>query len=387
MAALMHFEVSFGVWVLIGALGPFIAADLHLKPAQVGLMVATPLLSGAVFRIILGWFADAYGPRRVGTVSMLLALIPLFLGWAAGSSYFQMLAIGGLLGMAGASFAVALPLAASHFPPSQRGLALGIAGAGNSGTIAAGLLAPRIAQSVGWHATFALAMIPVGLAAIGFRLLAKEAPGARTKIKIREAFSPLAEKDCWRVCALYAVTFGGFVGMASYLPTLAIDRYGISKIAAGILTAAAAGSGSLLRPVGGALADRIGGTRVLIGVYLVAGAAALALAFSTTLLPGAVSAIVLLGCLGAGNGAVFQLVSLRFGASIGRVTGLVGAAGGLGGFALPTVFGFLRAATGSFGLGLSLFGLIALLSVFGVSSIRVRWSAMGAELGFSEGAI
>ena len=176
VAALVHFDISFMTWVLLGALGAYVAADLDLSPAQKGLMVAVPPLGGAAFRLLIGAAAERFGIKRVGLITMALTLVPLAWATFAGGSYAQVLGIGLLLGIAGASFAVALPLVGYWYPPEYRGLALGIAGAGNSGTIIATLAAPRIAEHVGWHATFGLAAIPVCLAWAVFALLAKEPP-------------------------------------------------------------------------------------------------------------------------------------------------------------------------------------------------------------------
>ncbi|MEO7837638.1 MAG: MFS transporter, partial [Acidimicrobiales bacterium] len=220
-AALLHFDVSFMVWVLLGALGAYVASDLDLNAAQKGLMVAVPPLGGSVFRLILGSLADRVGVRRTGLVTMALTLVPLFWGWLAGGTYAQVLGIGILLGVAGASFAVALPLASRWYPPEYQGLALGIAGAGNSGTLIAALAAPRLAEHVGWHAVFGLAALPVCLAWIAFAVLAKEPPrpaGAGGGL-----FSLLEEPDARWLCSFYLVTFGGFVGLAGYLPIFFVD--------------------------------------------------------------------------------------------------------------------------------------------------------------------
>lgn len=378
LASFIHFDISFGVWVLLGVLAPFISRELDLSPATTGLVVAVPLLSGAFFRLILGWLSDSFGPRSVGTASMLAVLVPLGLGWRAGGELNQLLAIGFLLGIAGASFAVALPLAASHYPRSHQGLALGIAGAGNSGTVLAGLMAPRIADHIGWHNTMGVAMIPVLAAAIAFRLMAKEGAARRGHSRFLAAFAPLRQADCWRVCGFYAMTFGGFVGLASYLPSLMVSRYQISAVAAGGFAAAAGGLGSLMRPVGGSLADRWGGSRVLLWVFVAAGALAIGMAIPGGLILGVAFAIPLMGLLGAGNGAVFQMVSMRFSSNIGLVTGIVGAAGGIGGFLMPTVLGSIRQQTGSYTLGFALFAALALfLAAPAVMALRTRWAGMG----------
>jgi NNP family nitrate/nitrite transporter-like MFS transporter len=357
VAALVHFDVSFMVWVLLGALGAYVASDLGLSPAQKGLMVAVPPLGGSAFRLLLGSLADRVGTKRTGLVSMALVLLPLAWGWLGGGTYLQVLGIGLLLGIAGASFAVALPLAGRWYPPEYQGLALGIAGAGNSGTIVAALAAPRLAEHVGWHAVFGLAAVPVALAWLVFALLAKEPP--RSAAPSGGILSLLDEADARWLCGFYMVTFGGFVGLAGYLPIFFVDRFGVTKVAAGGFAALCAAGGSFFRPFGGAVADRLGGTRVLTFVFAVAGVLALALA----LLPGLAATValllVLLSVLGIGNGAVFQLVPQRFPDRIGAMTGLVGAAGGIGGFLLPFGLGALVTATGTFAAGFVVVATVA----------------------------
>src|SRR6476619_3844417 len=168
VAALLHFDVSFMAWVLLGALGAYIGDELGLSASAKGLMVAVPLLSAAGFRVLLGLLGDRYGPRRTGLVSMGFVVIALLLGWRVADSFGALLGVGVLLGVAGASFAIALPLASRHYPPRHQGLAMGIAGAGNSGTVLTTLAAPRIAEQLGWHAVFGLALIPVTLVWVAF---------------------------------------------------------------------------------------------------------------------------------------------------------------------------------------------------------------------------
>jgi len=371
VAALLHFDVSFMVWVLLGALGAYISKDLGLTPFQKGLMVAVPPLGGAAFRLILGSIADRAGMKRTGVVSMGLTLVPLCWGWLAGDTYAQVLGIGLLLGIAGASFVVALPLVSRWYPPEQQGLALGIAGAGNSGTLIAALVAPRLAEHVGWHGVFGLAAIPVALVWVAFALLAKEPP--RPAAGAGGVLSVLVEPDARWLCAFYMVSFGGFVGLSGYLPIFFVDRFGLSKVTAAGFAALCASAGSFLRPLGGWLADRLGGTSVLLGVLvLVAGlAGSLAtlppLALTTALL------FAMLGALGTANGAVFQLVPLRFPERVGSVTGLVGAAGGVGGFLIPFGLGSLQDITGTFALGFVVYAVVAGMAAWAMLGRQRVW--------------
>jgi NNP family nitrate/nitrite transporter-like MFS transporter len=374
-AALIHFDVSFLCWVLVGALGAYIADDLGLSPMQKGLMVAVPPLGGAGFRLLLGPLSDRVGIKRLGLITLALTLVPLAWGATLAASFGQVLGVGLLLGVAGASFAVALPLASRWYPPEHQGLALGIAGAGNSGTVIAALAAPRLAEHVGWHGTFGLAMLPVALAWVAFALLAKEPPRAAVSgASTGGALSLLRDGDPRWLCGFYLVTFGGFVGLSGYLPIFFVDRFDLSKVTAGGFAALCAVAGSLLRPVGGALSDRLGGTRVLAAVLVVTGCLAAILAA----LPGLGLTVVLLfgllGLLGMGNGAVFQLVGRRVPERVGAMTGLVGAAGGLGGFLLPFGFGWLASTTGAFTAGFALLAAIAGLAALAVAGRDRAWA-------------
>jgi NNP family nitrate/nitrite transporter-like MFS transporter len=377
-AALIHFDVSFMAWVMLGALGAFIGEDLGLSAGAKGLMVAVPLLAAAFFRLLLGVLGDRFGPRRVGIVSMAVVVAPLLYGWLAAGSYGEVVAVGVLLGVAGASFAISLPLASRWYPPRHQGLAMGIAGAGNSGTVITTLAAPRLAEAYGWHAVFGLALVPVTLALVAFALLAKEPPAPERPLTAAGVRRVLAERDAWRLCGLYAVTFGGFVGLASFLPILLHDQYGLTKVDAATVTAAGAALGSLLRPFGGHLADRAGGLAVLTSVYGVAAALLLFVSGLPAAGAAAVAFVVAMGTLGVGNGAVFQLVGLRFGERIGVLTGLVGAAGGLGGFFLPSVLGGLREVSGSYGPGLALMAGVAGGALVGTLALRGTWGTRTA---------
>ena len=375
VAALVHFDVSFMVWVLLGALGAYVASDLNLSAAQKGLMVAVPPLGGSAFRLLLGTLADRVGVRRTGLVTMGLTLVPLTWGWLGGGTYSQVLGIGLLLGIAGASFAVALPLASRWYPPEHQGLALGIAGAGNSGTLIAALAAPRLAEHVGWHGVFGLAAIPVSLAWLAFALLAKEPPRPKPALGVSaNPFSLLHDRDARWLCSFYLVTFGGFVGLASYLPIFFVDRFGLTKVTAGGFAALCAVAGSFLRPLGGLLSDRLGGTRVLAAAL--GGAAVLLL--GVAMLPGLPATVLLLfaamGAFGMGNGSVFQLVPQRFPARMGAMTGLVGAAGGVGGFLLPFALGSLKGSTGSFTAGFAVVALAVAIASFCVNRRQRVWA-------------
>jgi NNP family nitrate/nitrite transporter-like MFS transporter len=384
VAALIHFDVSFLCWVLVGSLGAYIATDLGLSATQKGLMVAIPPLGGAGFRLLLGPLADRVGIKRLGLITLALTLVPL--AWAAtlADSYVQILGVGLMLGVAGASFAVALPLASRWYPPEHQGLALGIAGAGNSGTVIAALAAPRLAEHVGWHGTFALAMLPVTLAWVAFAVLAKEPPRTAGAAPGGGSLSLLRDTDPRWLCGFYLVSFGGFVGLSGYLSIFFVDRFDLAKVTAGAFAALCAVAGSLLRPIGGLLSDRIGGTRVLATVLLVAACLAAILATLPALPVTVLLLIGLLGLLGMGNGAVFQLVGKRVPERVGAMTGLVGAAGGLGGFLLPFAFGALTSSTGTFAAGFVLFASVAAVGSLAVGSRDRVWHAAPRSIQLSE---
>ena len=375
VASLIHFDISFMVWVLLGALGAYVASDLQLSAAQKGLMVAVPPLGGSAFRLLLGSLTDRVGIRRTGLVTMGLTLLPLTWGWLGGGTYAQVLGIGLLLGIAGASFAVALPLVSRWYPPEHQGLALGIAGAGNSGTLIAALAAPRLAEHVGWHGVFGLAAIPVSLAWIAFAVMAKEPPRMAPALGAsRNPFTLLQEADARWLSSFYLVTFGGFVGLAGYLPIFFVDRFGLTKVTAAGFAALCAAAGSLLRPFGGAMSDRLGGTRVLAGTLAVACIAILGVATEPSLVATVILLFASMGAFGMGNGAVFQLVPQRFPTRIGAMTGLVGAAGGLGGFLLPFGLGTIRQATGSFHAGFAVVAIAVGIASLCVNRRQRTWS-------------
>ena len=360
LAAFLYFDVSFMVWVILGPLGPYIGETLHLSATQKGFLTAVPLLGGSLFRPALGWMTERFGGRSTGLFGLGTTLCVLLAARTFGSSYVNLLSLGILLGIAGASFAAALPLASAWYPPQYQGLAMGIAGAGNSGTLLATLLAPRLAQAFGWRNVFSMAMLPVALVWIAFFFLAKDAPGKRVVKRWSDYAAVLRVSDTGWFCLMYSITFGGFVGLASFLTILFHDQYHFSKVQAGDTTTVIVLFGSFLRPVGGMLADKLGGYRMLRILLAVIGCCLLAIAT----LPAAGVALVLfvftMAMLGMGNGAVFQLVPQRFPKSVGIMTGIVGAAGGFGGFLLPSLLGSTKDATGSFAVGLAICAAIAL---------------------------
>jgi NNP family nitrate/nitrite transporter-like MFS transporter len=375
IASFLYFDLSFMVWVILGPLGVLIAADLHLSPGDKGLMVATPVLAGALLRILNGVLVDRFKAKRVGIVMQCIVIAGLVGSWfIAISNFSQILALGAILGVAGASFAIALPLASYWYPPEHQGTALGIAGAGNSGTVLASLFIPAIAVALGWRNALGLAALPLIAVLVAFVVLAKDSPRSPPPKSLKDYFRVLAVGDAWWLMFFYGVSFGGFVGLSSFLPIYFHDQYGLGAIQAGYFTAACVFAGSFLRPVGGWIADQIGGLRTLSYVYAVVAAALLLASLG---LPQAQIALFVfligMGALGMGNGAVFQLVPQRFGREVGVMTGLVGMTGGAGGFYLAVSLGYTRQFTGSYSLGYAAFAALALIALASIATFGQGW--------------
>lgn len=375
VSALLYFDISFMVWVILGPLAPFLRQEFTMSATEQGLLVAVPLLGGSLFRPILGGLADRLGGRRTGLIGLGLTLTALLAGWTLASATWHLFVLGFFLGIAGASFAVALPLASRWYPAEYQGLAMGIVGAGNSGSLMATLFAPRLAERIGWASTFGLAILPVTVVAVLFAVMAKDSPATSKPLGWKDYASILREPDTLWFSFLYSLTFGGFVGFTSFLTTFFHEQYHLTRVSAGDFTTMVVVSGSLMRPLGGWLSDRLGGYRLLL---LLLGAAGLSLAVVATLPP--LAAVVPLlfftvGCLGMGNGAVFQLVPQRFAGRMGIITGVVGAAGGLGGFFLPSILGAAKDATGTYASGLLLCALAFIAGTVVLLELGARWQS------------
>jgi NNP family nitrate/nitrite transporter-like MFS transporter len=385
LAAFFYFDMSFMVWVMLGALAVQISADIGLNAAQKGFMVALPVLAGALLRVVFGILVDRLRPRRAGLIGQLIVIAGLIIAWLVGiRSYAGTLGLGLVLGVAGASFAVALPLASRWYPPQYQGIALGIAGAGNSGTVFASLFAPGLAAALGWSNVLGLAVIPLAVAFTVYFFAAKDSPTAPPPKKWAEYLAVLRMADAWWFMFFYAVTFGGFVGLASSLAIYFNTEYGLDAVQAGLFTAGCVFVGSLVRPIGGALADRIGGIRTLTIMYAIAATMLVIVSFRpqsvfTTL------ALFAAGMLafGMGNGSVFQLVPQRFRHEIGVMTGLVGMTGGVGGFFLASSLGLSKQLTGSYQAGFLAFASLAILALVGLTSIKHRWRTTWGAVGIA----
>ena len=376
IAAFLYFDLAFMVWVLLGPLAPSISKTLGLTPAEKGLMVAVPTLAGAVLRVVNGLLVDRIGCKQAGAISQVIVILGLFTAWFLGvDSFAGTLALGVILGFAGASFAIALPLASRWYPAEHQGKAMGLAGMGNSGTVLASLFAPMLARLFGWNAVLGLACIPLTIVFVVYMVMARNAPDAPAPKRLVDYFHPLKSADAWWLMGFYSVTFGGFVGLAASLPIYFTDQFGLTPVVAGYCTAGCVFAGSLVRPMGGALADRIGGVRALMMVYVAAALALAGVAYAPTLFSALGFFVAAMLALGVGNGAVFQLVPQRFQSEIGVMTGLVGMAGGIGGFYLASSLGIARQFTGSFAPGFLIFAGLALVAFIGIALVRAHWRA------------
>jgi NNP family nitrate/nitrite transporter-like MFS transporter len=318
---------------------------------------------------------DHLQPKKAGLIGQIVVIAGLAWAWLGDlDSYRDLLVLGVVLGVAGAAFTVALPLASRWYPPEHQGTALGIAGAGNSGTAFAALFAPSLAIAFGWQNVFGWCLIPLGIALFVYMVWAKDAPSAPAPKPLVEYLHVLKDKDAWWFMFFYSVTFGGFSGLASSLSIYFNSQYGLSPVVAGYFTAACVFAGSLVRPLGGRMADRIGGIKTLSIMYTLA--AAFLFAASAGLQSAVGAVVVFVGAmlaLGTGNGAVFQLVPQRFRKEIGVMTGLVGMAGGVGGFYLASSLGYSKQITGDYRIGLMIFASLAVAALIGLSSVKTRW--------------
>lgn len=380
LAAFLYFDFSFAVWVLNGAMGPFISEQFHLSPAQIGLMVSVPTLAGAFMRFPLGVLSQYIGRKSAAIVEMSAIVIALLYGFLFVKSYHDVLAMGVLLGIAGASFGVALSLGSGWFPKQYKGLAMGIAGAGNSGTALAALFAPRLAMHFGWQHVYGVAAVMMLLPLLVMILFAKEPPDIEHQT-LREHLSCLFEKDGWAFNLIYIITFGGFLGLATFLPSFYYSQFHVTKVQAGSLTVLATLTGSLTRVLGGWFADRIGGITTLSVVFLVAIAGLFGLMSSPSLIMTTLLFMLCFAALGAGNGATFQLVPLRWPITTAVAGGMIGEIGALGGFILPNLLGQSKQHTGSYKAGFIVYAALAFVILIMMRLVAKNWTQTWVGVG------
>jgi NNP family nitrate/nitrite transporter-like MFS transporter len=423
LACFLYFDTGFTVWVLFGPLAPFISKSITMTPAEQGFLVAVPVLSAAILRVTLGNLYQSADGKRIALFGVALSAIPTIvlplLPFVP--SYTMLLVLGVFLGVGGASFAVALPMAGSNYPPKVQGLVLGLAAAGNIGAVLDGFLFPQLAAHFSWQAATAGALPLLALAALALFFWANDGGqksgsavrafagftatliglialvllveaglfgkgkagvlllpllGALLAISVlpRRYRAVLMERDTWVIMLVYSITFGGFVGMSSYVTLLLTNLYQMPKIEAGLFMALFAATGAIVRPLGGLIADKVTGVRALTVLLAVISAADLV--FAATMPPLAGGIALLFGlylAFGLGNGATFQLVPHRWAGRTGLLSGIVGAAGGIGGFYLPVVMGIAKESTGSYQMGFATFGMLAGCAFLAVVALRRPW--------------
>jgi len=372
LAAFLYFDFSFAVWVLNGAMGPFISDSFKLSAAQTGLMVSVPTLAGAFMRFPLGVLSQYIGRKNAAIVEMSMILMAMAYGFFFVRSFNDVLAMGVLLGIAGASFGVALSLGSGWFPKEYKGLAMGIAGAGNSGTVLATLFAPILATKYGWHEVYGFAGLMMLLPLCTMIFFAKEPPDIEHQ-SFKEHISCLFEKDGWIFNLIYIITFGGFIGLSTFLPSFFYAQFHVTKIQAGQLTTLAALMGSGVRILGGYLADRLGGIVTLSVVFLFAIAALLASSAEPSLVLTTILFMLCFSAFGAGNGALFQLVPLRWPLNTAVAGSMIGEIGALGGAILPNAMGLSKTYTGSFATGFILYAILAAAVLLTLQVSQKKW--------------
>jgi len=407
--AFLYFDMSFMVWTMLGPLSTEIAEALalggHIMSAgEKATLLSLPILSGAILRILLGFGVDKIGAKMTALISQMVVILSLltafYMGLNNSITYEVLLLVALGLGFAGASFAVALPQAGQWYPPKLQGVVLGIAGAGNIGVVIDFLFAPKIAELWGWYSVFGVGAAMAVLVFIAYLFLAKDAPSdvytARPK-KIKDYMKLLGDKDTWWFSLFYAISFGGFVGFAGYMKVYLMNTYQADmstfgtevlnetnvKVIAGYFGALCIFAGAILRPVGGNIADKLGGVKSLYFFYSMV--AALVTLTATVDFPFFIAIFVLfliMANLGMANGAVFQLVPQRFAKDIGIMTGLVGCAGGLGGTALIKTLGWSKGTFGGYTEGFLIFAAVVLVAILGLSFVKTRWrTTWGVQAG------
>jgi NNP family nitrate/nitrite transporter-like MFS transporter len=354
-------------------MGPFLTQSFNLSPAQTGLMVSIPTLAGALMRFPLGVLSQYIGRKNAALVEMSLIIVAMLYGWLFVNTFNDVIAMGVLLGIAGASFGVALSLGAGWYPREHKGLAMGIAGAGNAGTVVALLLAPPVAEAYGWHAVYGWSALVMLIPLIVMITMAKEPPDNAHQ-SLREHLSCLWEKDGWSFNLIYIITFGGFIGLSTFLPSFFYAEFHVSKVEAGWLTMLAAIMGSGIRAVGGLAADRVGGIAALCVVLLAAIGCFLALSTEPSLVISTLLFMLCFAALGAGNGALFQLVPLRWPGNTAIAASMIGEIGALGGAILPNVMGLSKQYTGDFATGFLAYAALSAVVLGGLALWQRKWT-------------
>jgi NNP family nitrate/nitrite transporter-like MFS transporter len=374
LSAFIYSDMSFMVWVLMGPLVIFIAEDLNLTEAQQYTLVTIPLLAGVLFRIPVGILVDHFAPKRTGFYAQLFVILVLLFAFLSNiNSISGVYIVAIALGLAGTSMAVALPLCSRWYPDEYQGLVMGIAGAASSGTVFTAALAPILAESFGWRAVFGFATLPLIATIIFFHLKAKDDNYQPEKKPLSDYLQVLKEIDVWWFMLFYSLSFGGVIALSSVMVLYFHLEYTLDPVSAGYYTAICILAGTALRPIGGWLADKFGGIRTMQRLFAATAVCMLLVSFSLPLWLAILFLLLGTAALGMSSGAVFQLVPLRFRKNVGVVTGLIGAAGGLGGFFLAWSLGQSKQITDGFGFGFFMFTILALLSFYGINKVKSRW--------------
>jgi NNP family nitrate/nitrite transporter-like MFS transporter len=361
-------------------MAPFISEDFHLSPQQKGFMLSVPILAGALMRFPLGVMAQYIGRKNAALVEMGSIIAALCWGFFVVKDFSDVIAMGVLLGIAGASFGVALSLGSGWFPPKYKGLAMGLAGAGNSGTVLAVLAAPPLAMRYGWQPVYGFAAVAMLIPFCVMLFLAKEPPDKEHQT-FMEHISCLFEKDGWIFSFMYIVTFGGFIGLSNFLPTYFYDNFGVTKVEAGQLTMLATLMGSAVRVVGGYMSDRFGGINTLSAVLVCVAVGFLMTGTVSSVFMTTVLFMLCFAALGAGNGALFQLVPLRWPVTTAVAGSMIGEIGAVGGGFLPNAMGYSKEHFGTYAWGFVAFAALALVMLVVLRVSQIRWTRTWAEKG------
>ncbi|WP_243717371.1 MFS transporter [Actinomadura sp. KC345] len=374
--ATLGFAVNFWAWALLSPLAPRFQESLGLSSFEQALLVAVPVVVGSLGRIPVGALTDRFGGRVMFPALSVITILPvLYLGLLGHSSLGALLAGGFFLGVGGTVFAVGVPFVSAWFPPERRGLALGVFGAGMGGTAIAALTTVREVDAFGIEFAFEVMAALLAVYAVAAWFVLREAPGrtAPSESLARRLAATVRLGVTWRMSALYAVAFGGYVAFSVYLPTYLKAEYGLSQADAATRMGGFVLLAVVMRPLGGWLSDRIGAVTVMTASLAATTAGAAVQSFAPALTPlGTIAFLTMAAALGAGSGATFALVGrLAPADKVGAVTGVVGAAGGLGGFVPPLVMGALWGSLGSYRIGLLLLAIVAAsAAVFTATAVR-----------------
>ncbi|MEP9399892.1 MFS transporter [Mesorhizobium sp. KR2-14] len=352
------FMACFAAWMMFGVIGIPLRDQLQLNSTEFGLLTATPVLTGSVFRLPLGIWADRFGGHIVMFLLLITCAVPLWLASYA-SELWQFLLLGLALGLVGASFSVGTPYVARFFPPERRGFAMGFFGAGTVGAALNMFIAPVLMNNFGWQAVPRFYAVLLLMIAIVFWFLAAPDPGARRATSFRSQLAVMGDRRVWKYCQYYSIVFGGFTALSIWMPQYYVREYGFSIAVASLLAACFSLPGGALRAVGGVLADRFGAHNVTWWVLWVAWVALFLLSyphtefairtvdgyshFTIALTPWVFTPLLfVVGVTFAfGMASTFKYIGDDFPENLGVVSGLVGMVGGLGGFLLPIMFGGL----------------------------------------------